>query len=94
MGRYWVYILASGKNGTLYVGVTNDLPRRVYVHREGLAEGFSKTYGVTILVYMEAYDSILDARSREAQLKKWRRAPEDRAHRREQSRRGAISMMN
>ncbi len=72
--NYWVYILASGRNGTLYVGVTNNLPRRAYEHREGLADGFTKTYGVKKLVYMEGFASILDAREAEARIKKWRRA--------------------
>jgi putative endonuclease len=53
---YWVYILASKPGGTLYVGVTNNLVRRVYEHREGLAESFTKRYGVKMLVYFEAHD--------------------------------------
>ena len=52
---YWVYILASKPGGTLYVGVTNNLVRRVYEHREGLAEGFTKRYGIKTLVYFEAH---------------------------------------
>jgi putative endonuclease len=72
--NYWVYILASGRNGTLYVGVTNNLPRRAYEHREGLADGFTKTYDVKKLVYMEGFASILDTREAEARIKKWRRA--------------------
>jgi len=51
---YWVYILASNPGGTLYIGVTNNLVRRVYEHREGLAESFTKRYGVKTLVYFEA----------------------------------------
>jgi putative endonuclease len=50
---YWVYILASKPRGTLYVGITNDLVRRVVEHREGLVSGFTKTYGVKMLVYFE-----------------------------------------
>ena len=72
--NYWVYILASDRNGTLYTGVTNNLLRRAYQHREGLADGFTKTYGVKKLVYMEGFASILDAREAEARVKKWRRA--------------------
>jgi putative endonuclease len=53
MKNYWVYILASRPRGTLYVGMTNDLVRRVYQHREGLVEGFSREYGVKMLVYYE-----------------------------------------
>ena len=58
---YWVYILASAPGGTLYVGVTNDLVRRTFEHREGLAEGFTRKYGVKRLVYFEPHDSIIAA---------------------------------
>ena len=71
---YWVYILASGRNGTLYVGVTNDLARRVHEHKEGAVAGFTRTYGVTLLVHAEPYDDIRTAIEREKRLKKWRRA--------------------
>ena len=71
---FYVYILASKKNGTLYVGVTNDLARRVSEHKAKLVPGFTRQYGVDQLVYFEAYDSILDARAREHVLKRWRRA--------------------
>lgn len=70
---YWVYILASRRNGTLYVGVTNDLARRMHEHRTGVADGFTFRYGVTVLVYAEAYENLLEARTREGALKKWRR---------------------
>ena len=53
---YWVYILASESGGTLYIGVTNNLVRRVYEHREGLAESFTKRYGIKTLVYFEAHE--------------------------------------
>jgi putative endonuclease len=56
---FWVYITASKPGGTLYVGVTNDLVRRVYQHREGLLPGFTKRYGVRMLVYFEAHDTAL-----------------------------------
>ncbi|MEP0235628.1 GIY-YIG nuclease family protein [Roseibium sp.] len=69
-----VYILASERNGTLYIGVTSNLPRRMYEHREGLIEGFSKTYRVTRLVHAEAFSRIDDAIAREKQLKGWNRA--------------------
>ena len=69
-----VYILASGRNGTLYIGVTTDLPRRMYEHQNGLVEGFSKTYGVTRMVYAEFHDRIDEAIAREKQLKAWNRA--------------------
>jgi putative endonuclease len=71
---YWVYILASRIGGTLYIGVTNDLIRRVYEHRMGLADGFTKKYGVHRLVYFEQYSDIEAAIVREKRLKKWNRA--------------------
>ncbi|WP_349253741.1 GIY-YIG nuclease family protein [Bradyrhizobium sp. CB82] len=61
-------------NGTLYVGVTNDLARRMVEHKARLVPGFSRQYDVTLLVYFETYASILDARAREHCLKRWRRA--------------------
>ena len=70
---YYVYILASKKNGTLYVGVTNDVVRRVYEHNEGLAEGFTKRHGVKRLVHFEIYDSVETAIRREKALKTWLR---------------------
>jgi len=71
---YWVYILASRIGGTLYIGVTNNLVRRVYEHRMDLVEGFTKQYGVHRLVYFEQYDSIEQAILREKRLKKWNRS--------------------
>jgi putative endonuclease len=71
---YFVYILASRYKGTLYVGVTRDLSRRVEAHKGGYVPGFTKTYKVHMLVYYEEYDSILEARARERALKRWRRA--------------------
>jgi len=70
---YYVYILASKRNGTLYIGVTNDLARRVLEHREGLVPGFTKTYGVKILVYFEVFGDIKEAIHREKRLKKYKR---------------------
>jgi putative endonuclease len=70
---YWVYILASAPGGTLYVGVTNDLVRRTFEHREGLAEGFTRKYGVKRLVYFEPHDSIIAAIQREKNIKHWSR---------------------
>jgi putative endonuclease len=69
----WVYILASAPNGILYVGVTNDLVRRVYEHREGLVPSFTKRYGVKLLVYFERYDDIQTAIQREHNIKHWSR---------------------
>ena len=67
----YVYILASKRNGTLYIGVTNDLSRRVWEHREGLGGGFTKRYGVKMLVYYETFESIGDAIVREKVMKHW-----------------------
>jgi putative endonuclease len=71
---YYVYILASRIGGTLYIGVTNDLVRRVDEHRLELTKGFTKKYGVHKLVYFEQFDDIENAISREKRLKKWNRA--------------------
>ena len=70
---FWVYILASGRGGTLYVGVTNNLIRRVFEHREGLAPGFTKRYGVKMLVYYERHDTAAAAIQREKNIKHWPR---------------------
>ena len=72
--RYFVYILANRPKGILYVGVTNDLARRAWEHKNKLAKGFTSTYGVIRLVYYEEHASILEARAREHTLKRWRRA--------------------
>jgi putative endonuclease len=69
-----VYILASRRNGTLYTGVTSDLLKRIWEHRSGLAEGFTKRYGVHRLVYFEIHDYLTEGIRREKQIKKWRRA--------------------
>jgi putative endonuclease len=71
---YYVYVLASDIGGTLYVGVTNDLVRRVYEHRSKVAEGFTKKYDVAKLVYYEVFEDIENAIVREKRLKKWNRA--------------------
>jgi putative endonuclease len=70
----FVYIMASGKNGTIYIGVTSDLIGRVCQHREGLVEGFTRRYGCKLLVWFETHDDLQDARSRELQLKEWKRS--------------------
>jgi len=72
--RYFVYIMASKRNGTLYVGVTGDLAGRVGEHRDELLEGFTKKYGVHQLVWFEEFGDIHDAIVREKRIKKWRRA--------------------
>ncbi len=70
---YFVYILASARNGTLYIGVTSDLARRCGEHREGLVEGFTKQYGVKHLVYFEMFEDVYQAIARETQMKKYKR---------------------
>ena len=69
----YLYILASRRNGTLYVGVTSDLAKRMEEHRLKLVEGFTKRYGVTKLVYFEIFEDIKDAIARERHIKEWRR---------------------
>lgn len=73
MKDYYVYILASKRNGTLYIGVTNNLQRRIYEHKEGHIEGFTKKYNVKDLVYYEATADINSAIEREKQMKKMTR---------------------
>ena len=70
---YYVYLLASKKRGTLYLGMTNDIMRRVHEHRTKSVEGFTKRYGVDKLVWFEIYDDAPTAIAREKELKKWRR---------------------
>jgi putative endonuclease len=72
--QYYVYLLASRIGGTLYIGVTNNLVRRVYQHREKIVEGFTKQYDVTRLVYYEVHSDVEAAITREKQMKKWNRA--------------------
>jgi putative endonuclease len=70
---FYVYILASQRNGTLYIGVTNDIARRIWEHREGLGSSFTRRYHVKMLVHLETYDSISLAIQRETNLKRWLR---------------------
>jgi putative endonuclease len=70
---FWVYILASRPGGTLYIGVTNNLIRRTHEHREGLVQGFTKRYGIKMLVYYEQHDTALAAIQREKNMKHWPR---------------------
>ena len=65
--------MASGRNGTLYIGVTSDLAARAYQHRNGLIDGFTKKYGCKLLVWYEVYDDLDEARLRELHMKKWNR---------------------
>jgi putative endonuclease len=71
--QFYVYILASRPGGTIYVGVTNDLVRRVYEHKNGLVKGFTKRYGIDQLVYFEAHDTAYQAIQREKNIKHWPR---------------------
>jgi len=71
---YYVYMLASRRNGTLYIGVTNDLARRTWEHKDSLVEGFTKKHGVHLLVWYATYNDINDAIAREKQLKGWNRS--------------------
>ena len=73
MKQYYVYIMASKRNGTLYIGVTNNLIRRVYEHKNNLIKGFTSKYGVHRLVYFESTSEVESAILREKQLKKWKR---------------------
>jgi putative endonuclease len=74
MTQSFVYILASGRNGTLYTGVTNDLVRRMAEHKDGQVDGFTKKYKVDQLVYYEPHEDMRSANTREKQIKKWNRA--------------------
>ena len=73
MRSYWVYILASRPRGTLYVGMTRDLVRRVYEHREGVVEGFTSTHKVKMLIYYEQHATAMAAIQREKNIKHWSR---------------------
>lgn len=70
----YTYIIANKRNGTLYIGVTGNLAKRIYEHKEKLVDGFSKKYGLDRLVYYEIYEDIQPAIQREKQLKKWNRS--------------------
>jgi putative endonuclease len=73
MKQFYVYLLASRKNGKLYVGMTSDLPRRVQEHRDGVGSIFASKYGVRRLVWFEIHEDAMSAITREKQIKKWRR---------------------
>lgn len=70
----YVYILASRRNGTIYIGVTSDLPCRIHEHKIGAVRGFTRRYGCKILVWYQAFDQLDEARRRELQMKEWKRA--------------------
>ncbi|MEC7265305.1 MAG: GIY-YIG nuclease family protein [Bacteroidota bacterium] len=71
--EYYVYILTNMPNGTLYIGMTNNLERRILEHKKGSVEGFTKKYGLKTLIYFEVHQNVNDAILREKQLKKWKR---------------------
>lgn len=71
--QYFVYILAKARNSTFYVGITSDLKKRIWEHKNETADGFTKKYGIKNLVYYEIYDDAENAIKREKQLKKWNR---------------------
>jgi putative endonuclease len=71
---YHVYLLASRRNGTLYCGVTSDLIKRVWEHKEGVVQGFTERYGVKTLVWFETHEDVIEAIAREKQIKEWKRA--------------------
>ena len=73
MNNYYVYILTNCKNGTLYTGVTNNLERRIFEHKNEFNKGFTKKYGVKMLVYQELHQDIREAIKREKLIKKWKR---------------------
>jgi putative endonuclease len=68
------YMMASAKNGTIYIGVTSDLVKRVWEHRNGVVPGFTRKYGCKLLVWFEAYEDLQEARQRELRMKEWKRA--------------------
>ena len=70
----FVYMMANRKNGAIYLGVTSNLIKRAYEHREGLIRGFTKRYGCKLLVWFAAFDDLQEARQREVQMKEWKRA--------------------
>ncbi|MBT8257249.1 MAG: GIY-YIG nuclease family protein [Bacteroidia bacterium] len=72
--QYWIYILTNKPRGTLYIGITNNLDRRMYEHRNGLGSIFTKRYGLRQLVYFEEFQWVQEAIAREKQLKNWNRA--------------------
>jgi putative endonuclease len=72
--KYYIYILASRPGGTLYIGITNNLIKRIYEHKNNLVKGFSSKYGVHKLIYFEEYSDPQQAITREKQLKKWNRS--------------------
>lgn len=71
--QYFVYILAKARNSTFYVGITSDLPKRIWEHKNGVADGFTKKHGIKTLVHFEIFNDPENAIKREKRLKKWNR---------------------
>ena len=78
MGQYYIYFMTNWTGEVLYIGVTNNLERRLYEHKHKIFEGFSQSYNLNKLVYFEAYDAPTEAIAREKQLKKWARAKKNK----------------
>jgi len=74
MKEYFVYIMTNKRNGTLYIGITNNISRRAFQHKSQLISGFTSKYGLTQLVFFETFQDVIEAIHREKQLKKWKRA--------------------
>ena len=74
MARYFVYMLANQPRGSIYTGVTRDLAKRIWEHREGAASAHTRKYAITALVWFEGHDDVLEAIAREKRIKRWRRA--------------------
>jgi len=74
MKQGWAYIVTNKRNGTLYIGASSNLSQRIWQHREGIIEGFTKKYGLKMLVWYQHFDDLQDARRREVQMKEWQRA--------------------
>ena len=74
MKHYYIYILANKKNGSLYIGFTDNILRRIWQHKSKLIKGFTSKYNIENLVYLESYDNPIDGIKREKQLKKWKRS--------------------
>jgi putative endonuclease len=73
MNYYYVYVISNWNNKVIYIGVTNNLERRIYEHKNKIIEGFTKRYNISKLVYFEQYNNVDDAIRREKEIKKWRR---------------------
>ena len=77
MKKYYVYLMTNYTNSTIYVGVTGNIEKRMFTHKNGLIDGFTKKYNIKKVVYVEEFDYVYDAIAREKQIKKWRREKKD-----------------